>query len=62
MIKKETAELVVVMLILGWLQGVVNFDFTELKAFLLFVIPLIYAHWLDAERRKSQGGNRGNGK
>ena len=62
MIKKETAVLVVVIIFLGWLQGVVNFDFTELKAFLFFVIPLIYAHWLDAKRQKSQGGNRGNGK
>ncbi|WP_172373545.1 hypothetical protein [Sporosarcina jiandibaonis] len=61
MIKKEIVVLVVVMMLSGWLQGVVNFDFKELRGFLLFVIPLIYAHWLDAKRQKSHGDNRGKG-
>lgn len=61
MFKKETVVLIVVIMFLGWLQGVVNFDFKELRTFLFFVIPLIYAHWLDAERQKSQGDSRGKG-
>ena len=61
MIKKETVVLVIIIMFSGWLQDVVNFDFKEFKVFLIFIIPLIYAYWLDAGRHKSEGDNRGKG-
>ena len=57
----ELVVLVVLIGIVGCLQGFINFDFKEFKMFFPYASPLVYGHWLYERRQKSDQSNQGRG-